>query len=231
MYLINFIYLVKLSFRGYLVKIYDLTPEGKIISALIGGGLSFNGLLKETGLSGRWLTLKLKELVRLGVVTQSLDKQYRLNHWKLQELVAKDLGSIARLIALELAGNMGVIAVILFGSVAKARAKTESDIDLLVVTEEAVPLSDVISNLMVKFNVQIEAVTVTFHELLTALRIKPPLLFGIIEGYEVLFDRGGVASILKTVEMDVKREWFHDEEVDIWVKKTLRPIWKTQGST
>jgi len=213
------------------MKIYDLTPEGKIINALVDMDLSFNGLLKETGLSGRWLALKLKELVGLGVVTQSLDKRYRLNHLKLQELVAENLGSIARLIAFELAKNREVIAVILFGSVAKAREKKESDIDLLIVTERAVTLGDVISQLMFQFNVQIEAVIVTFQELLTAIRIKPPLLFGIMEGYAILFDRGGVASILKTVEMDVRREWVYDEEVDVWVKKELRSIWKTRGST
>ena len=213
------------------MKIYDLTPEGKIINALVDMDLSFNGLLKETGLSGRWLALKLKELVGLGVVTQSLDKRYRLNHLKLQELVAENLGSIARLIAFELAKNREVIAVVLFGSVAKAREKKESDIDLLIVTERAVTLGDVISQLMFQFNVQIEAVIVTFQELLTAIRIKPPLLFGIMEGYAILFDRGGVASILKTVEMDVRREWVYDEEVDVWVKKELRSIWKTRGST
>jgi len=213
------------------MKIYDLTPEGKIINALVDMDLSFNGLLKETGLSGRWLALKLKELVGLRVVTQSLDKRYRLNHLKLQELVAENLGSIARLIAFELAKNREVIAVILFGSVAKAREKKESDIDLLIVTERAVTLGDVISQLMFQFNVQIEAVIVTFQELLTAIRIKPPLLFGIMEGYAILFDRGGVASILKTVEMDVRREWVYDEEVDVWVKKELRSIWKTRGST
>ena len=213
------------------MKIYDLTPEGKIINALVDMDLSFNGLLKETGLSGRWLALKLKELVGLRVVTQSLDKRYRLNHLKLQELVAENLGSIARLIAFELAKNREVIAVILFGSVAKAREKKESDIDLLIVTERAVTLGDVISQLMFQFNVQVEAVVVTFQELLTAIRIKPPLLFGIMEGYAILFDRGGVASILKTVEMDVRREWVYDEEVDIWVKRELRSIWKTRGST
>jgi len=213
------------------MKIYDLTPEGKIINALVDMDLSFNGLLKETGLSGRWLALKLKELVGLRVVTQSLDKRYRLNHLKLQELVAENLGSIARLIAFELAKNREVIAVVLFGSVAKAREKKESDIDLLIVTERAVTLGDVISQLMFQFNVQIEAVIVTFQELLTAIRIKPPLLFGIMEGYAILFDRGGVASILKTVEMDVRREWVYDEEVDVWVKKELRSIWKTRGST
>jgi len=212
------------------MKFYDLTPEGKIIAALLDGDRSFTELLKQSGLSNRWLTLKLRELVIMGVVQLS-NRKYHLDHSKLQEVLSKDLGNTARLVALELAECRDVVAVVLFGSVAKGSGKGESDIDLLVITEKEVDLSDTLFRLMVQFDVQIETVTVTFREFLNAARIKPPLFFGLLEGYKVLFDRGGINSILRSVESEITEEWFYDGELEVWVRRELMPIWKTRKST
>ena len=56
------------NIKGRVLKLFSLTPEGKIIRALSGGERSFPELFEGTGLSERWLSVKLKQLLSLGVV-------------------------------------------------------------------------------------------------------------------------------------------------------------------
>ncbi len=84
---------------------------------------------------------------------------------------------------------------------------------------------------MVKFDLHIGAIVVSFKEFLNAIRIQPPLLFGILESYNVLFDKVGIGGVLKIVEEEIREDWFYDEEVDVWVRRALRPLWRALGST
>jgi DNA polymerase sigma len=128
----------------HLPQLIKITPEGKIIAALITSPKSYSGLKSATKLSDRWLSKKLEELSSSGIVDR------RGNNYQLKnptEIINADpifakylqgkisLKAKARLIAEEISHNKQVVAVILFGSVAKEQASKESDIDLLVVTE------------------------------------------------------------------------------------------------
>lgn len=227
------------------MKLVKLTPEGKIVSALLNGPKSFSELREETRLSEAWLSKKLKELASIGLVERSDDRCYRL--LSSIRLIDKDPLSQAFLeitmkkiepnlsmpekamrIGNELSWDDRVVAVILFGSVAKGSATSESDVDLLVVTEVEAErdLNDKVYELMFRYDVPVEAVFVTYDEFLSIIVSKSVFLFGLIEGYRVLYDRGGVDKILSLTEKQIRKEWFYDQEVDTWVKRSILPTWK-----
>ena len=111
-----------------LPKLVEITPEGKIVAALIESPKSYSELKLSTGLSDRWLSKKLKELSSAGLI-----EHYR-NRYQLKEpaeIIAADpvfaqflqakasLMAKAKLLAEEVGRNEGVVAIMLFGSVAK----------------------------------------------------------------------------------------------------------------
>jgi len=112
----------------------------------------------------------------------------------------------ARLIADEISFN-NVIAVVLFGSLAKGIAREESDIDLSIITESKEPkdLNEKIYELMFRYDVLVEAVFLNFDELLTHVIEKASFLLGILEGYLVLYDRGDIEEILALKKNEVER--------------------------
>jgi predicted nucleotidyltransferase len=120
-------------------------------------------------------------------------------------LKAKD-----RLIAEEISHNKQVVAVILFGSVAKEQASEESDIDLLVATEAEMEdqLNNMIYNLMFKHDVPVEAIFLTYDDLIISLQAKTAFSFGLMEGYKILYDRGGVENILSIKEKEMQKTGF-----------------------
>jgi len=215
-----------------LPKLVEITAKGKIIAALAEGPKSYSELKLSTGLSDRWLSRKLKELSFAGLV-EHYGNRYQLKG--LAEIVAADLvfaqflqGELsltakARLIAEEIGHNKGVIAVILFGSVAKGKVAEDSDIDLLVVTEREMEerLNYVIYNLMFKYHVPVEAIFLTFDDLIINLQAKTTFSFGLLEGYKVLFDQGGVKTLLDIKKKAIQDDWFYDEEVGAWFQKRV----------
>jgi DNA-binding HxlR family transcriptional regulator len=52
----------------HLPQLIKITPEGKIIAALITSPKSYSGLKSATKLSDRWLSKKLEELSSFGIV-------------------------------------------------------------------------------------------------------------------------------------------------------------------
>ncbi|HID42248.1 MAG TPA: nucleotidyltransferase domain-containing protein [Archaeoglobaceae archaeon] len=112
----------------------------------------------------------------------------------------------ARLIADEISFN-NVIAIVLFGSLAKGIAREESDIDLSIITESKEPkdLNEKIYELMFRYDVLVEAVFLNFDELLTHVIEKASFLLGILEGYLVLYDRGDIEEILALKKNEVER--------------------------
>ena len=54
-------------------RLVELTPEGKILSSLIGGGRSYSALKEKTGLSDRWLSRKLEDLKARDIIEKRGD--------------------------------------------------------------------------------------------------------------------------------------------------------------
>lgn len=217
-----------------LPRLVEITPEGRIVAALFESPQSYGELRAATGLSDRWLAKKVKELAAAQVVERYGD-QYRLR--KPTALLDVDplfapflrkqvsLEGKARLMAEEIACDEGVVAVILFGSVVKGVATEESDIDLLIVTEKEMEdqLDNLVYSLMFKYDTPVEAVFQTYDELVTNLQARTAFSFGLLEGYEVLYDRGGVEGLLSIKKKVVQENWVYDEEAGTWLQKKLMP--------
>jgi len=239
MYLIQFT-LLSDAMRG-LPKLVAITPEGKIIAALIESPKSYSELKLYTGLSDRWLSKKLKELSFAGLI-EHYTNRYQLK--ESAEIIAADpvfaqflqgkasLMAKAKLIAEEIGRNEGVVAIILFGSVAKGEVAEDSDIDLLVVTEWETEetLNDLVYKLMFKYNVSVEAIFLTYDDLIINLQAKTTFSFGLLEGYNVLFDRGGVNTLLGIKRKEIQDNWIYDDEAGAWFQKRVLSTLKQQKS-
>ena len=189
-----------------LPKLVEITPEGKITAALIESPKSFSELKAATKLSDRWLSKKLRELSSTGLIDHH-EGRYRLKNpteiMDADPVFAQSLQKEAslkvkaRLIAEEISCNKEVVTVVLFGSVAKGKATEGSDIDILVVTESEMEetLSDTIYDLMFKYDVPVEAIFLTYEDLIINLQAKTAFSFGLLEGYQILYDRGGVENL------------------------------------
>ncbi len=201
-----------------MLTLFQLSPEGRIIQALSEGRKSFSELVKATGLSERWLSIKLKELMFLGVVEHE-DSKYRINYERLQALLNPSLKDYAWMAAYEIVKkHPQVLSILLLGSVAKGDVNEESDIDLLVVVEEPLDLSQEEYELSMKFKTQFEIIAMDLKEFLALIHLKSSLLFGILEKYVTLFDRAGIAALLKIAMKEVRSAWHYDEGEELWLK-------------
>jgi len=209
----------------------QLTPEGKIVMELAAGAKTYTELKHLTKLSDRWLSKKLRELMAAAVI------ELRGNRYSLikpdviyRDALAKEFfkaaaapAGKARMIANELGQNRNVLAVVLFGSVAKGKITEESDLDLLLITKSEVELNEEIYELAFRYDVPIEATFMSFEELLSHVQAKTTFLLGILEGYEVLFDRAGVEYILSFSKTIVEEKFSYDEEAGAWIRKSALP--------
>ena len=199
------------------MPLFRVSPEGKIIYALLNGEKSFSELVKA-GLSERWLSIKLKELIFLGVVKHQ-DSRYRVDPERLQALLKPMLKDYAWMATYEIVKeHPQVLCVLLFGSVAKGKIHDESDVDLLVVAEEPLDLSRDEYEISMKFKIQFEIFTMDVKEFLAILHLKSSFLFGILEKYEVLFDRAGITTLLRTTLKEIRDIWHYSEDEDLWLK-------------
>lgn len=195
---------------------------------LVAGPKTYTELRRSTGLSDRWLSKKLKELVakgwvellgnRYGLAKPSVlcDDPLALECFKAR---ATPLGK-ARLIAEELGRKREVLAIVLFGSVAKGEVKEEGDLDLLVITEGGVELDKDIYELSFKYDFPLEAVFMSFEELLSHIQERTTFLLGVLEGYRVLHDRAGIEGILSFLKAEIEKKFFYDEEAGAWIRKS-----------
>ncbi|MHA1578574.1 MAG: nucleotidyltransferase domain-containing protein [Candidatus Freyarchaeota archaeon] len=111
-----------------------------------------------------------------------------------------------------------VLSVVLYGSVAKGEAGEESDVDLLVVSEEPLELSKDEYELSMKYGVAFEITTLPLTEFLAVLHLRSSLLFGILEGCDVLFDRSGVAAMLGVLAREIPRDWRYRRDEGVWLR-------------
>ncbi len=223
-----------------MIRMFRPTPEFKIISALMKSKETFTELKLNTNLSSRWLSKTLQTLLRAGVVEKS-DLGYRIvSPNDAGRMITKDFKELSKDIAdLHPAGslhdkalqaakllsdNQQALGIILFGSLAKGEAAAESDIDLLVISRVESDLTDQIYSIMTQVNAPIEAVTMSFKQFLVNLLDEPTLLFGIMEGYEVLYDRLNLVRVLLDwKKTEIKERWLYDEGEGIWFEKRLKP--------
>lgn len=89
-----------------------------------------------------------------------------------------------------------VVSIVLFGSVAKGKARISSDVDLLVILKE-VPLdwrekdkmfSDILLDILLRYHLRIFPIITSQAVALNSARLGNPLFYGILTGYLVLYD-------------------------------------------
>lgn len=204
------------------MKIVEFTKEGLIIKSLMEGPHRYKELKRATGLSNAWLSKKLQELLNLGII-YAQNGYYHLNPQRLQEALKNEKTHIARIIAQEIIKTYSVEAVILFGSLVRSQRK-DADIDLLVITTENFfnPLQ-VSLQMFRRFAVAVDIVHVTLKEFMKWLHDKPPLLFGLLTGYKILYDKGYIKPFLDTLKHEIQKEWVYIQEKETWLKKKLLP--------
>lgn len=214
------------------MKFVEFTKEGLIVKALMESPLRYGELKEKTGISDAWLSRKLRELQKLGIVTSKGEK-YFLEWGKFGEALKNEKNHLAQMIAQEIARTHNVVAVILFGSLARNQGREEADIDLLVVTIENDfnPIKTAIQ-ILHKFSVAIDILHIRLDEMLRWLHDPPPILFGILNGYEILYEEGYIGPLLKKLKEQTLKNWTYIPEKELWLKKELLPhILKLQKNT
>ena len=212
--------------------------EGKVVLAMTSGfwGLnnfpeSFSEFKRVAGLSDPGLAKALKKLLQTGVLERTSDGRYRLNSEKrstlrtlLRPFYSGHYIERARFAAEKLKKFRGVVAVIVFGSVAQGKAAWDSDTDLLIVLKDRDEkledqIGKLISELCLKLNVMFEEVFISLEGLRTIAKREYRFLFGLVEGYRCLLDRAKIGDLLKQKETDIRSRYKYVEEVGMWLLK------------
>ncbi|KPV63169.1 MAG: Nucleotidyltransferase domain protein [Candidatus Bathyarchaeota archaeon BA2] len=213
------------------MKLVEFTKEGLIVEALMKGPLRYKELKEKTRMSDAWLSRKLRDLQNLGVII-SKEEKYYLEWGRFREALKHEKIHIARMIAQEIARTYNVVAVILFGSLARNQRK-EADIDLLVVTlENNFNPFKIALQMLHRFSVAVDILHIRLDEMLRWFYEPPLILFGILSGYEILYDEGYMRQILKTLKEQILKNWTYIPEKELWLRKELLPhILKPQKNT
>jgi len=209
------------------MRLTFLTPEAKIISTLMHGKHTYGELRFETGLSDRWLTLKLKELEGSGILGKagrwySLSRELELHPYEL----SLQMSFQAERIAQEIAKLDFVQTIILFGGVVKKNARQDSDLDVMIIVNE--PADEVkqsvytkISELESKFHQAIDPLILTEDDFIANVNShEGGIIYGLAEGCEVLIDKteGKLTKILHERIDEIKDTHEHLDEVGIWLR-------------
>ena len=208
------------------MDLVSLTPEGRIVLTLKHGKHTYSELRLETGLSDRWLVVKLGALESEGVVEKS-GKWYGLSGEAPVSAYELSLYMIsqARQMASELADLRFVEAVFLFGSVAQKNAGEYSDLDVIIVVGE--PVDRVkrktiweISRLESKYHMIIEPLILAKEDFLdNVYSHEGGIIYGVAEGFEVLVDKTGeFGSILRNRVEEIRSSHDYLKEERIWLK-------------
>lgn len=193
---------------------------------LMHGKHIYSELRFETGLSDRWLTIKLEELERGGVVEKDgrwygLGRKLAISGYE----VSLYMSLQAKRMAAELAKLRFVRMVILFGSVAQKDAHEYSDLDMIIVVggpvdEVKKEVTSEISKLESKYHITAEPLILTEEDFLDNVHShEGGIIYGVADGYEVLVDKTGeFAKILHNRVEEIKRSHDYLEDAGIWVK-------------
>jgi len=208
------------------LELVSLTSEGKVLVTLWHGRHSYGELRLETGLSDRWLTVKLNELLREKVVEKSgkwygLVRELNVSSYELSLYMIFRARQVAR----ELVKVRPVLALVLFGGVAQKKAHPYSDLDIVVVVGE--PVDDVkgevlsrVSELEWKYHVTVEPLILTRKDFLDNVASREGgIVYGLAEGCEVLFDKTGeLGEVLRNRIEEIRRSHEFLEEGRIWLR-------------
>ena len=208
------------------MELVSLTSEGRIVLTLKHGKHTYSELKLETGLSDRWLTIKLGELEGEGVVEKSgkwygLKQETSVSAYELSSYMI----SQAKQMASELANLCFVKAIILFGSVAQKNAREYSDLDMIIVVSE--PYDRVrketmleISRLESNYHITIEPLILVKEDFLDNVYSREGgIIYGVAEGFEVLVDKTGeFGEVLRNRVEEIRRSHDYLVEERIWLK-------------
>lgn len=208
------------------MTLVSLTSEGKVLATLWHGRHSYSELKLETGLSDRWLTVKLNELLHNKVVNKSgrwygLARELDVSSYELSLYMVLKAEQVAR----ELGKLRSIVAIVLFGGVVQKRAHLYSDLDMVIVVSE--PVDDMrgkvlsrVSELEWKYHVAIEAIILSQKDFLDNINSREGgIVYGFAEGCEVLVDKTSDLSKLLHDRIEaIKRSHEYLEEARIWLK-------------
>lgn len=116
-----------------------------------------------------------------------------------------------------------LLSVILFGSITQGRRRLESDLDLMVITTEAMEndrtVCSALEDIMVEYNIPIDALVFTVDEFKFMLDGRHPLILGVLLGYKVIYDRLDVRGLLNKIEESLYEEgWRRYKWSGLWIK-------------
>lgn len=204
----------------------SLKPEGKILLTLNHGKHTYSELRFETGLSDRWLTVKLGELENVRLVEKegrwySLRGEPRFHGYELSLYMVLQ----GEKIAAELAELPFVKMITLFGSVAQKKAVEYSDLDMIIVLDRRVEgvrdeVLAVISGLESRYHVAVEALLLSERDFLENVSSREGgIVYGLAEGYRVYVDKTGeLSEALRRRVDEIRRSHDYLEEEEVWVK-------------
>jgi len=208
------------------MDLVSLSPKGRILLTLMHGQHTYAELKVESGLSDRWLTIKLHELVADCSIVKD-GRWYRTGERakaSAYELSLFMQGQSQR-IAAELGKLSPVEFVVLFGSVAQRKAEQYSDIDLLIVVADTGEKSrgmvvDELRRLESIFHFTAEAVILSEQDFAKNLRTaEGGIIFGLAEGFEVLLDRkANLVEMLRNRVQEILNSFTYLDGDKLWLK-------------
>lgn len=208
------------------MELVSLTPEGEIILTLKHGKHTYSELKIETGISDRWLTIKLKELEGEGVIKKDgrwygLSEEIKVSPYELSLY----MGLQAKRMAAKLAQLHFVQSIILFGGVAKKNAHEYSDLDMIIVVDETrekvkEEVTQKISELESNYHLTIEPLILSEKDFLDNVHShEGGIIYGIAEAFEVLVDKTkNLTQVLRDRIEEIKRTHEYLEEGRVWLK-------------
>lgn len=208
------------------MNLCSLTPEGRILLVLNHGKHTYKEIKFETGLSDRWLSIKLEELIDKGIVK----KDGRWYSSVRLEVSSYELSLFmlfqARRIAGELAKLSYVKMIILFGGVAQKRVDEFSDLDMIIVVDNGLSerakmeIRPKISRLEMKYHIMIEPLILEEDDFLDNVHSNEGgIVYGVAAGFDVLFDKTRRLSVaLHDRVEEIKRSHEYLSEAGIWLR-------------
>lgn len=208
------------------MELVSLTAEGRILLTLKHGKHTYGELRLETGLSDRWLTVKLEKLEGEGIVEKrgkwyGLRKELDASPYELSLYMC----SQAEQMAGELAKLRFVRAIVLFGGVVQENAHEYSDLDMIIIVKKPVDtvkkeIVSEISKLELRYHMTVEPLILAVEDFLDNIYSREGgIIYGLAEGCEVLVDKTGeFTKILHDRVEEIKRSHEYLEEARIWLK-------------
>ena len=216
----------------------SLRVGGKIVLSLVSGfwGLDnypkrFSELKWILDVSDPGLSKALKDLQRDGVIKRDDQRRYYVK----PELCTY-LGNLMRplynyfllertqLIAEHLKRFNSIVSIAVFGSAAQGKADYDSDVDVLVIVDEwnkslERRINAAISRLSVKMGIPVEQTVISKSGFEILLQQELQFLFGLLEGYIFLYDKGNVAELLHLKGEKIRNEYEYFEEIPLWLPR------------